>query len=382
MARKNGNKYRQRQRGGRGATSGGTAGASSSSPTAVAAGAFTIENDEDDDKKKKKKEQQQEIKEMGESGRRVQPEITETATEDEEEKKETYSSDNSNNHEREEQVAEPSSSGENNNKKEEPTTATTTTGDFHGPSSPVKEQKGEEEIITTVLIKEKEDQESSFQSCKQEDEEEEAEGEKEEQDDIVVCQQQEEQLSSPAVISIPYIPIREGLNKKADPYDLSSWIALALTLDGRDKITKVCQYASRILCWYYSSVNLTNNPMAPILAKRFAAMKATLTNSRKAYRLGRSIIELHRLRKMNLYDILIKEALIKRSLNYFGIGEDDEDEQLLDSAEKRKAMFVRRASSNIGWGPVTAEEYGGGSATSSSSQRRGFYRSISNVAGT
>ena len=53
----------------------------------------------------------------------------------------------------------------------------------------------------------------------------------------------------PAIV--PVVSLREGLAKKATPFALASWVKLALTLDGRDKITKVCQYSARMLAWWF-----------------------------------------------------------------------------------------------------------------------------------
>jgi hypothetical protein len=50
-------------------------------------------------------------------------------------------------------------------------------------------------------------------------------------------------------ISIPSFT-KAGLSKKATPLALESWAALSLTLDGRDKLTKVFQYATRLLGWW------------------------------------------------------------------------------------------------------------------------------------
>lgn len=79
-----------------------------------------------------------------------------------------------------------------------------------------------------------------------------------------------------------------GLSVKRSPLRVDSWVDTALTLDGRDKITKFLQYSARLLAWYY-----TQNAAQ---RERFASLKNTLTYSRKAFRLGRSVIELHRLR--------------------------------------------------------------------------------------
>ena len=82
--------------------------------------------------------------------------------------------------------------------------------------------------------------------------------------------------------------ILAGIAVKRSPFRVDSWVDTALTLDGRDKMTKFVQYSARLLAWYY----MRNAAQR----ERFASLKASLTNSRKAYRLGRTFIELHRLK--------------------------------------------------------------------------------------
>ena len=118
------------------------------------------------------------------------------------------------------------------------------------------------------------------------DEQPQSEGEQNVDDD-------EEQKSPP--MSVPIVSLSSGLKQKASPLELHSWVALALTLDGRDKLTKLCQYMARTLAWWYAGTNQ---------AQRFNALKVSLTTSRKAYRLGRSLIEFHRLRSMGLLETL------------------------------------------------------------------------------
>ena len=80
------------------------------------------------------------------------------------------------------------------------------------------------------------------------------------------------------------VPFLYPIKWKESPWKLSSWIALSLTLDGRDKITKVIQYSSRLLGWYYNS-------------KQWRILQTKLTEARKSYRLGRTLIEIHKLKK-------------------------------------------------------------------------------------
>uniref|UniRef100_A0A7S1UMR9 Uncharacterized protein n=1 Tax=Grammatophora oceanica TaxID=210454 RepID=A0A7S1UMR9_9STRA len=92
------------------------------------------------------------------------------------------------------------------------------------------------------------------------------------------------------LIGLPVVSARQGLGRKVPPTSLAPWIKLSLTLDGRDKITKVLQYSARLLAYLYRG--------NPALQSKFTALKASLTTSRKAYRLGRSITELEKLRNM------------------------------------------------------------------------------------
>lgn len=71
--------------------------------------------------------------------------------------------------------------------------------------------------------------------------------------------------------------------------DYSLWFKLALTLDGRDKLTKLLQYLSRLGAWYW--------PASPKLVR----LKAALTQSRKAYRLGRTFMEVDKLYQLGLF---------------------------------------------------------------------------------
>ena len=149
---------------------------------------------------------------------------------------------------------------------------------------------------------------------------------------------------------VPIVSLSSGLKHKASPSELHSWVSLALTLDGRDKVTKVFQYSARTLAWWFAGTNQ---------AQRFNALKASLTTSRKAYRLGRSIIEFQRLRSMGLLETL--------GWHLQRHAEGDEPPSL-----NPKTLF-RRASSNIGWGPVTLEE-------SQPPSTRRFLRSLSSMA--
>jgi len=67
---------------------------------------------------------------------------------------------------------------------------------------------------------------------------------------------------------------------------------MSLTLDGRDKITKVVQYASRFLGWYFESIRMGN----PTAASTARGISAAFASGRKTYRLGRWLTEYVKIR--------------------------------------------------------------------------------------
>lgn len=106
------------------------------------------------------------------------------------------------------------------------------------------------------------------------------------------------------VPSPPFLSFQHGRQQKRSALEVQNWVKVALTLDGRDKLTKVLQYACRTLSWWYATLsvrhfnNNNNSDYYAAQSERFAEAKATLTNGRKAFRLGRTLIELHRLYSM------------------------------------------------------------------------------------
>ena len=96
----------------------------------------------------------------------------------------------------------------------------------------------------------------------------------------------------PPHLLLPWMPsLRHGRDPKCSARTVAPWIALALSLDGRDKLTKVAQYVARLLAWWWAGQRR---------AVRFLDLKNSLTTSRKAFRLGRTFIELHRLQSLGL----------------------------------------------------------------------------------
>ena len=103
-------------------------------------------------------------------------------------------------------------------------------------------------------------------------------------------------LEREKLVDLPILCLSSGLEHKAPLSELSSWTSLSLTLDGRDKITKVLQYSCRFLTWWYSSSDHTK-----VQAECYSSLYKSLTQSRKAYRLGRTITEFHKLRKNPIF---------------------------------------------------------------------------------
>lgn len=111
-------------------------------------------------------------------------------------------------------------------------------------------------------------------------------------------------------VSLPTF-VQLGLMKKASPFSLRSWTGVALTLDGRDKITKVFQYVARLLAWWFAGPGRNKS-----LAFRFSSLYKSLSNSRKAFRLGRSLIEIQKLHNVGLRELI--RSYLQRSLGYDG----------------------------------------------------------------
>jgi hypothetical protein len=87
-------------------------------------------------------------------------------------------------------------------------------------------------------------------------------------------------------------------------FQLQNWIALLLTLDGRDKVTKVLQYTCRLLSWWFLALSSSSATPEQTTrrkqqwlnhSRRFGELKAALTQGRKSFRFGRTFIELYRL---------------------------------------------------------------------------------------
>ena len=116
--------------------------------------------------------------------------------------------------------------------------------------------------------------------------------------------------------------IQAGLHKKRSPLSIKNWIVTVLTLDGRDKFTKVLQYSSRLLCWYFAVLASRRTTTAATgggdvtgliskekelyqaISTRFNSLYKSLVTSRKAFRMGRSVIEWEKIKSMGWGDYL------------------------------------------------------------------------------
>lgn len=117
--------------------------------------------------------------------------------------------------------------------------------------------------------------------------------------------------SNSSSISTTMSLLRYGLGSKKSLYQIQSWITMITTLDGRDKFTKLVQYLSRFLVYYYSRRRLQQQREANMyrynshMMERYDGLKTSLSNSRRAFRLGRSFLELYKLYCLGLVSSLI-----------------------------------------------------------------------------
>jgi len=144
-----------------------------------------------------------------------------------------------------------------------------------------------------------------------------------------------------------------------------------LTLDGRDKFTKILQYASRLLGWYFaglaikqgaSSVDASSaatniassglltalttslhlrQQLYMALSQRFNALYKSLVSSRKAFRLGRSVIELDKLKSMGWGDYLGYMMMHPLAGGVAGGAEDGEDERGIEKRDGANNTLAR-----------------------------------------
>mmetsp|Transcript_27981 Transcript_27981/g.50949 ORF Transcript_27981/g.50949 Transcript_27981/m.50949 type:complete len:515 (-) Transcript_27981:601-2145(-) len=165
-----------------------------------------------------------------------------------------------------------------------------------------------------------------------------------------------------AVLILPYVSFSSGIAHKASAKKLSSWVSMSLTLDGRDKITKFMQYACRLLAWFYNGSNSNNL----FLAMRFRALYKALSESRKAFRLGRTITECTKIAEMNWGQFLLN-SLVPSHV-------DDTD---ATPTYTPRPKLPRRVSSNIGFKPESSDDLG--STVISRSLRGSLIRKLSGL---
>ena len=140
---------------------------------------------------------------------------------------------------------------------------------------------------------------------------------------------------------------RDGTRRKASSSDIEAWIKLSLTLDGRDKLTKVLQYVARFLAWSLQGTFKNQ-------AKRLDALKSSLSNGRKAFRLGRTLMEVQTLRTMGLLERLRmhwKQISLESDMDWTSNGNTSSCRQqspLLRNHGTSRSSLMRRLSTNIG----------------------------------
>jgi hypothetical protein len=91
---------------------------------------------------------------------------------------------------------------------------------------------------------------------------------------------------------------RSWCHRKASPYSADAWVALSLTLEGRDSTTKFLQYGSRLVAHQL-------RPYDAPWSQAWQALYTNLATSRKAFRLGRSVVEVQKLRKLGVWAALL-----------------------------------------------------------------------------
>lgn len=133
----------------------------------------------------------------------------------------------------------------------------------------------------------------------------------------VACR--EDILSSNVWENLSLLSFVEGFRNKPS-FGLRAWNHLILTLDGRDKVTKLLQYVCRLLAWWLQQPKIaisnkryvTSRLLTFLNAERFAAMKNSLATSRKAFRLGRSMVEIQKIQSLGIFQLL--DSYLKRLL--------------------------------------------------------------------
>jgi len=147
--------------------------------------------------------------------------------------------------------------------------------------------------------------------------------------------QEEKPDSSSLAKSILPSFVHTGLKRKAPFTEMKYWIALSLTLDGRDKITKVLQYSSRFLAWWFLS-KARNAKSFGGHAERFTSFYKSLGKSRKAFRLGRSINEMQKISSLGLLGLFcwhLKQQHLEDRCKANGNDESDKNDENEEKAK-------------------------------------------------
>ena len=169
----------------------------------------------------------------------------------------------------------------------------------------------------------------------------------------------------------------------ASPFLLKNWIKVSLTLEGRDKLTKVLQYAARLIVWALLHNSPDNAGPMPGIAKRFKLLQSNLSQSRKAYRLGRFLGEVEKLRRVGWFAMFALHA--NRSNNDLDDSTGDENDKTLCQhqqwkttvgAVKTVSMLLYYAADSLSF-LATAGVLGDASNKSHSLSRRRILRPLS-----
>ncbi len=171
-------------------------------------------------------------------------------------------------------------------------------------------------------------------------------------------QEQNEKSSYSSLIKKSVLPsfVHTGLQRKAPFTEMKYWIALSLTLDGRDKITKVLQYSSRFLAWWFLS-KARNSKSFGGHAERFTSFYKSLGKSRKAFRLGRSLNELQKISSLGLLGLFcwhLKQQHLEDRCKANG---DDETDRTAYKEEQAKS-FVASAAGSSSLGLLSSNQSG------------------------
>lgn len=125
-----------------------------------------------------------------------------------------------------------------------------------------------------------------------------------------------------------------ALSCKAPLDDLSSWTAASLTLDGRDKVTKILQYACRLMVWWLGRTARASSPVSlsedakkrnEIATECYRSLYKSLAEARKAYRLGRTVAEVHKIFSSAPPTLDEKKALGNETSPKGEDGDDDDE---------------------------------------------------------